>query len=219
MSILRKTAASSARRTVVVALCAASAAGCVITGRDLDRRYAGVNDDPARILVCHGYGCDDRQEVSLSAEEWRDVVALFTPPAETAADERARVAAAIGRMETFIGVKTGTAGDQARSAVFTFDARGQMDCLDESTNTTRYLRLFAAQGLLRFHAVGAIAYRGRLIDGLGPHNAATLQDIVAGQEFAVDSWFHVNGQPAEIMPLDDWRHGWRPAKSAPPAGE
>lgn len=218
MSILRKTAPPHAERIAVSLLCAATVAGCVITGRDLDRRYAAVSDDPARILVCHGYGCDERQEVSLTAEEWGYIVALLAPPAASAAVERARVATAIGRMERFIGPKTGTAGDQARSAVFTFDARGQMDCLDESTNTTRYLRLFAAHGLLRFHAIGAIAYRGRLVDGIGPHNAATLRDIATGQEFAVDSWFHANGQPAEIAPLDDWRRGWRPTADAPPGG-
>ena len=218
MSIWRKTVATIGERIAVILLCAVPVTGCVITGRDLDRRYAANSDDPSRILVCHAYGCEERQEVSLTFEEWGNIVATFTPPPETAAAERARVAAAIGIMERLIGPKTGTAGDQAGSAVFTFDARGQMDCLDESTNTTRYLRLFAARGLLRFHAVGAIAYRGRLIDGVGPHNAATLQERGNGETFAVDSWFHANGQPAEVVPLGDWRRGWRPAHDRPPTG-
>lgn len=184
--------------------------GCVITGQDMARRYGVAADNPSRLMVCHDYGCDKRSMVALDSAEWRSITSLFLPAAANAEHERRRVARAIGLMEQLIGPKTGTAEDSVRSAAFTFDARGQMDCLDESSNTTRYLSLFEHAGLMRFHRTGDIAYRGYLLDGQGPHNTATLVEHATGRVFAVDSWFHANGHDAEIVPLQQWKRGWSP---------
>lgn len=44
-----------------------------------------------------------------------------------------------------------------------------------------------------------------------PHTTAVISETVSGRRFAVDSWFHDNGQPPEIVALDIWRWGWSPA--------
>ena len=49
----------------------------------------------------------------------------------------------------------------------------QMDCIDESTNSTTYLRILAGAGLLRWHRVEARVTRGFFIFGW-PH---TTRDI------------------------------------------
>ncbi len=38
-------------------------------------------------------------------------------------------------------------------------------------------------------------------------------EVGSGQSYAVDSWFHDNGVPAEIVPLPDWLSGWMPRES------
>ena len=119
---------------------------------------------PQHIPVCSGYGCRIIDSVSLSDVEWRAVRALFDPRAPSAADERQQIARAIALIERFIGPKTDTAHDKGGTFPGLFED-GQMDCIDESTNTTVYLRLLAANDLLRWHEVGPDATRGYFLFG------------------------------------------------------
>ena len=51
-----------------------------------------------------------------------------------------------------------------------------------------------------------------LSDGV-PHVTATVIDRQTGSTFAVDSWFRDSGEPADVVPLEEWLDGWNP----PPA--
>ncbi|MBU6235894.1 MAG: hypothetical protein KGQ41_08615, partial [Alphaproteobacteria bacterium] len=87
----------------------------------------------------------------------------------------------------------------------------QQDCVDESTNTTTYLRLLEMKGWLKFHTVSAPNSRLFLTSGnLGPHSTAVIEDKKTKAKFAVDSWYHDNGEPAEIVDLQEWKSGWKP---------
>ena len=90
-----------------------------------------------------------------------------------------------------------------------FGRSGQLDCIDESTNTTTYLRLLDQAGLLRHHRVVERATRFGLFVGM-PHSTAVIEELDSGNRFAVDSWFHDNGQPPHIVRLEDWRAGLDP---------
>ena len=46
--------------------------------------------------------------------------------------------------------------------------------------------------------------------GFGPHQTAVIIDRATGERFAVDTWFYDNGEPAEVIPMDDWFYGWHP---------
>jgi hypothetical protein len=162
------------------------------------------------IPVCSGYSCTDLDIVSLNDAEWQRIRAHFLPPARDAATERSQIVRAIGEFERIIGPKTGTDLDRAETHPRLFD-RGQMDCIDESTNTTNYLRLLAIQGVLRWHAVGEASMRGYFFFGW-PHLAATIREQASGSEYAVDSWFFENGADAVVLPLEQWRDGWSPPK-------
>jgi hypothetical protein len=129
-------------------------------------------------------------------------------PAATAATEQTAIARSIARMEQIVGQKTGTAGDRGGNLAG-FGRQGQMDCIDESNNTTTYLKLLQRDGLLRHHAVGERSTRFGLFSGM-PHTTAVIEDIAARQRYAVDTWFFDNGQLPVIMPLDKWKSGWRP---------
>ena len=85
-----------------------------------------------------------------------------------------------------------------------------MDCVDEATNTTVYLKLFRQRRFINFHKEGYCINRGFFFNGW-PHTSAMVEDISTGEAFAVDSWFHKNGVQPEIVPAELWRSGWHPS--------
>ncbi len=189
------------------------AAACSVEAEE--RRIAAmVPPDPAvsGFVVCHGSNCRVRTETGLSDEEWSKVVAIFDPPAETAGEERERISRAIGLIERYVGPKTNTQSDAGRNRSDP-DQATQLDCIDESVNTTTYLRLIDAAGLLRRHGVGLPAHREA--EFLNLHNTAVIVSQENGVAWAVDSWFAPNGAPAVVVPLDTWRAGWQPGWPIP----
>lgn len=160
---------------------------------------------------CWGGTCAGVLRISLDDAEWARVRALFEPAPENAGAEREAISRAVGLLESIVGPKTGTAGD--RAGTFGNSAYpGQLDCNDEATNTTSYLRMMVADGLVRFHGVQDTATRGRFLI-FGRHSSAVMVEQASGRKFAVDSWFYDNGKPAVVLPLEDWRTGWKPADS------
>ncbi|HHQ40783.1 MAG TPA: hypothetical protein ENK20_00635 [Chromatiales bacterium] len=194
----------------LLALGLAAATGCAAPPPD------GVRPAPRpeAFTVCHGHGCEQRTRVSLAPAEWARVEALFRPLPRDAAAERRAVACAIGLLERLVGPSTGTAGDLG--GTFPGLGRpGQMDCVDEATNTGTYLRMLADAGLLRFHVPDGRATRGYFVAGW-PHTTAVMRERATGRRWAVDSWFENNGRPARVVPLGRWRRGWRPSPDEPP---
>jgi hypothetical protein len=162
---------------------------------------------------CRAYGCQKIDTVSLNKQEWRAIEKAFKPKPKNAEAERQRISKAIGVFETKVGAITGTEEDVGN----TFSEFGphQLDCVDESTNTTVYLALLQEKGLLKFHEVSAPTSRVPFVHyaGTWPHQTAVILEKNRRDGFyAVDSWFHDNGIPAEIVPLKEWKSGWRPEK-------
>lgn len=166
---------------------------------------------PENFSVCHAGTCALVTQTGLDAEQWAHITAGFETPARDAHDERARIAVAIARFETIVGVIADTSDDRAENQRGA-NWRSQMDCIDESTNSTTYLRILACAGLLRWHRVEARVTRGFFLFGW-PHTTAVVSELQSGAKWAVDSWFHANGKPPEIVPLELWKTGWRPAKA------
>jgi hypothetical protein len=82
---------------------------------------------------------------------------------------------------------------------------GQMDCLDETANTTSLLVELDRQGLLAYHQVARPQSRGIFFDGRYPHFTAVIAEVKSGIEWAVDPWRHAPGQKPDILPLSQWR--------------
>jgi hypothetical protein len=169
---------------------------------------------PTAFRVCHGSNCRIETPVSLSAEDWSRVRAQFQPPPATAAEERRRIAGAIGLMEQLAAPQAGTARDVGRNLAVS-DQSTQLDCVDEAVNSSTYLHLIEAEGLLKFHTIEMPAHRGGVILA---HNTAVVRENATGQRYAVDSWFYDNGAPAVVLPLQTWLNGWEPGDSPPLAG-
>ncbi len=164
---------------------------------------------PTHFSVCYEHTCSKVGQLSLREEDWQSVRALFNPAPQDAAAEREDIAHAVAQMERLAGTLTGTAHDKGRNFKGVGIA-GQMDCIDESTNTTTYLTMMAHDGLLQGHTVEGHVTRGFFIFGW-PHTTAVIRDTTDNQRFAVDSWFLDNGEEPYILPLETWRDGWQPA--------
>lgn len=206
----------------VALTCGLAASACAQVGTP-----APSAGEEATLKVCFNYGCLAEAEVTFSAEQLAEVATLLR--ADTAAEERARLGEAIGRLYAFAGAKSPIAADKggnlADDAVY-----GRMDCIDHSLTTTRFLTLLEARGMLRYHTVGERVLRSRFL--LFQHYAAQIVErgvsleapraqagtVVSDVEgampvaarFAVDSWFYDNGLPAAILPLADWNAGESP---------
>ncbi len=165
---------------------------------------------PEEIHHCHGYGCMYVTPVHLGKKDWQQVAKIFKKKPKSAAQERERIAQAIGLLEQKIGPLDGTAHDEP--GTFRKTGRDQLDCVDESTNTTTYLGIFQDQGFLKFHIVNAPTMRLPIINaGRWPHQTAVITDTQTRIPWAVDSWFGNNGDPADIIELETWKQGWKPA--------
>lgn len=167
---------------------------------------------PQQFSFCWGGTCAEVLQVGLDAGEWQQVRDRFDPLPGDAEAERAAISRAIGLLESLVGARTGTAGD--RAGTFGNAAwPGQLDCNDETTNTTSYLRMMVADGLVRFHEVLDTTTRsGFLI--FGRHSGAVIRDTGSGDRYVVDSWFYDNGVPAVVLPMRTWLDGWRPQNSS-----
>ncbi len=163
---------------------------------------------PDRFQVCDSYGCERITQVSLAADEWQRVRDQFAVPARSAVEERVQIAQAVAVLERTVGPKVGYQKDLSG----TFKGGGgpgQLDCIDETVNTTVFLTLMRDDGLLNYHALRGPAGRGHFL-GSWPHQSAVVTESGNGMDYAIDSWFHDNGEPAEVVPLDKWLDGWRP---------
>lgn len=209
--------ATSRTRGAAAALIAAFLlGGCTVAGGagpygDTDPDVlAAIDRDvtPMGFTICHGYGCLARSAAALSPAEWRTILRLFGPESPDASIERARIAQAVALFERAVGPRTGTAND-APGAPFNLADFGQLDCVDESINTSVYLTMLHRAGLLRWHEPADPARRGHFYTW-NIHFTATLRERRTGDYYAVDSWFLANGEPAVVIPLATWRDGWRP---------
>jgi hypothetical protein len=191
-------------------------AGFALNGHaDVFVREDIVTDpEPARFNICYDHGCASLAWVKLDAEQWQRLRAKFAKPAATPAEEREQIRAAIGLFETIVGAMTSTASDKGGNWEG-FGLPGQMDCIDESTNTTIYLRMLQKGGMLRRHDVADRSTRWSLFSW--PHTTAVIEERASLRQWAVDSWFLDNGKPPFVLPLETWKDGWRPQQK-PAAG-
>lgn len=195
------------RRMAAVCLLAAA----VAARADVFVREDIITDpDPGRFSLCFDHHCASLATLSLGRGQWRAITRLFADRHRSPEAERRAIARAIALLETYTGRMTGTANDKGGDLAGLGQA-GQMDCIDESINTTTYLRMLERAKLLRWHRVEDRATRGWFIRGW-PHTTAVIRDTTSGVLYAVDAWFEDNGRPPHIVPLQIWREGWEPGR-------
>jgi hypothetical protein len=158
---------------------------------------------------CEGYGCPTYKNVILNKYDWKKIEKAYGKPAKTPEEERQKIAKTVGMFEQIVGKLTKTDGD--KRGTFIKMGQGQLDCVDESTNTTIYMMLLRDKGLMKFHEIEQPQVRWPIISGRGwMHQTAVVTEKKGRAQYAIDSWFEDNGAPAWVVPLEDWRNGWHP---------
>lgn len=165
--------------------------------------YVGPQD--TRIIACHGYGCARRQVVSVDGAWLSRASALLKAGRASPAAERSALAQVVSSYTAYLATSIGGRPDIPGSPARMSGVHGQMDCLDETANTTSLLLVLEEKGLLSHHQVEQPESRGFFLDGRYPHYSAVITEKGSGQEWAVDPWRRAPGQRPEILPLNQWR--------------
>ena len=168
----------------------------------------GVQAD-ASVRLCHGYGCLVQEDIGFSESRLNQVGAALTLAVD-AENERKILAGVIGQMYAWAGEQSDLRNDRGGNYA-DGTMPGKMDCIDHSTSTTHLLQLLEAQGYLPRHRVLAADSR-KFAWIFIAHWSAVIEEKNGGEpaRFVVDSWFVDNGQPAVILPLDEWKKGAGP---------
>jgi len=202
---------------VLIVLLAAGLSGCVSGGgSDWRIHYVSFGATPPegnRVTICHGYTCKKQDPYTFSKSDLAEIAALMKKikRGDTPHEERRAVAYAIANMEVKVGNKLGikdVAGMQ-------FSASGnptQEDCVDEATNTTSFLLVLYANGLIKQHTVEGPMSKENLAKGIvkfnpvqyWPHFSAVLKETKTGQKYAVDSWLFDQGENPAVVKVEDW---------------
>jgi hypothetical protein len=184
---------------MVAALTWFPAGGAWVAGENT----AKINDaGSTRIEICHGFGCHFRSALDLGAADGKRLSRIMAAGAFSPKAERAAVSKAVRYYEKRAAGVIGIP-DQPKSIASQYHRRGQMDCVDESTNTRSLLLYLERRGLLKHHTVDRNVTRGFLLDGRYPHATAVLRDR-SGTKWAIDSWYEPASGPPDIRPLSEW---------------
>jgi hypothetical protein len=157
---------------------------------------------PKLISICHGYGCAYRAKLALTAADGARLGSIMNAGAGSPEAERAALAEAVSYFDRRANQATGHQ-DRPKTE-FGKPERGQMDCIDESTNTRALLVYLAERGLLKFHKVGRNTSRGFFLDGRYPHWTAVISDP-SGVKWVVDPWYAPTGGAPDIFPHEQWK--------------
>jgi hypothetical protein len=176
-------------------------AGCA-TGAVSDRGYAGPVQ--TKLTACFSYGCRAEKSFPITQGVSDRFAAIMADGAPSPEAERAALSKAIQYYEELSASAIGYR-DGPKSPVVATGAKGQMDCIDESTNTRHVMMYLQDRGLMTHHAVQASVTRGALVDGRYPHWSAVIKDKASGKRWAVDSWYEPAGGPPDIVDLAYWR--------------
>jgi hypothetical protein len=187
----------SLRITSVLLLAGFVLGGCVTAPLPSENETIRLDAVP----FVYSAGKQVQTTIGVSSEDWTRIEAFFEPPATTPQEERHRIRYSIAIFEQIAGSQTPTWKDQAVNHAH-FGSDGALDCIDESTNTTVYLRVLEQHGLLRYHEVNPPIARHRFF--LDIHQTAVIVEVETGDEYVVDSWFRDNGFPPYITTVDAW---------------
>lgn len=193
---------------------------------------ARAEEGTETISICFNYGCAERADATFSRAQLRSL-AMWLGNTPDARAERRVLAQVMGKLYQWAGQQTPVSNDRGGNYA-DGESYGRMDCIDHTETTTRFLKLLFERGLLKFHRVGE-GVRRTTAAGFFEHYSATIEEQLAqatelrmslrlisvedetvlanpptGPRFVVDSWFNDNGEPAEIMPLEEWLAGGGP---------
>ncbi len=166
-------------------------------------KYQHQNETINEFVMCHGYGCSVQTYAWFSPAQWKSVEEIFKKKSKTPEIERQKIAQAIALMEKYTAHLIGTEDDLAKAPIFK-KSDYELDCIDETVNTSKFLAFLTDANLLHHHKVGRTAYRGIGSNLMYPHNTATIIEVEIGIIYVVDSYVYKNAVQPDIRLLDEW---------------
>ncbi|QQS10067.1 MAG: hypothetical protein IPK69_05460 [Phycisphaerales bacterium] len=189
----------------VVVASLASISGCTHTGR----RIVTPPIELHAIPIQWGVGGNRTDTFGISDTQWTAIEQTMRDGHESPDAERRAIATTIAMIEQIAGRQTPTNADRRRGHNQLGDP-GQMDCVDESSNTTRYLDLLAQHDLIVHHDVLDPVWRAKILV-FNPHRTAVIEEHDTKENFVIDSWMWDNGMPPAVQPLSVWRRYIEPS--------
>jgi hypothetical protein len=199
---------ASYRLSVMFLVVGASSALAGTTVEEAARRWFAdqgyVAPTGGRIIACHGYGCSRRLPVMLDGTIIPRASGLLKATSSAEAERRA-LGEVVRVYTAHLARELGGPPDSPGSPPQMSGRHGQMDCVDETANTTSLLIELEGRGLLAHHRVERPQSRGLFFDGRYPHVTAVIMETKSGVEWAVDPWRQAPGEKPDILPLSQWR--------------
>lgn len=158
----------------------------------------------SQIFICHAFGCKLKHRFKPGEKDLAKLKAILALGQASPEAERKAIGKAVQWFERRVGPVVGSDKDIGGLDMRNAGVAGQMDCIDEASNTTSYLTYAEKNGLLKYHTVLAPVARGFFLDGRYPHATAVVKEKDSGRRHAVDSWRYDNGVLPIIKPLEAW---------------
>ena len=150
-----------------------------------------------RLRICSAYGCRSQAEVTLSADSIAEFRKLYAEKVSDAQTERHFFRTAIARIEAATAKAAGVQNDRPSLDFSGSGDPGQLDCVDEATNSTSFLLVLGTYGMVKHHTVRKPIWKGGLTKWT--HYAALIKDNKTGVEYAIDSGIGRTGQEPLII--------------------
>lgn len=181
--------------------------------KPLPPEYMIGRNGSVTLRVCFNWSCSRREAVTFTPGD----MALLTERMATCSgtslhDRLQRVRIGIWQMELLAQARQPLIANDLAINANEETVIGRMDCVDNTSNTTAYLKILRDIGELTGWKVASPKVRNRF-DVNAVHWTAVIIDSETGDPWSVDSWFRPNGHLPIVMPLRNWldeKKGWEP---------
>lgn len=198
----------SIRNRLLIMILLAPLTGCMAQMNENPDRWAETTKmrlpSNGNLYVCHGFGCKLNYAFKPNAQDLEKVSEILKMGEGSAEAERQSMGEAIQYFEKRLGPLIGSDRDKGGFDFENSGTPGQMDCIDEASNSTSYLMYMQMHGLLKYHSVSSPVARGFFLDGRYPHATAVVKQKSTKSHFAIDSWVKDNGVFPVIKLLEKW---------------
>lgn len=177
--------------------------------------YEIHTDGSVDLHICFNWSCARNQALTFSKQDMAQVIdkmKLCGRIPKSLHDRLQRIRIGIWQMELLAQKYQPLLATDREGNDFDRDAPGRMDCVDNASNTTTYLRILEDLTALPGWIVQEPQTRNPLpLDEV--HWTAVVKALDDGQLWSIDSWYRPNGNLPFVMPMQDWldnKRAWNP---------
>lgn len=182
------------------------------SGRPLPPDYRFNPDGSVNLRVCYNWSCARTEELVFSRQDLSAATREMMRCSGTALHERLQsIRIGIWQMENLARKYLPVLANDRAVNDQDQDSEGRTDCVDNTSNTTTFLRILNDLSMLDGWIVSTPRVRDRF-NLWQVHWTAVIIDERSGDHWSVDSWFRPHGHLPYLMPLADWiagKKGWK----------